>query len=86
MPQRAAHYPLLLYAILANSSFHRSKMAGIPDESSGEYQALCVKILLRSLGDPEYVPGEIFLAAIVILRSCEELSGKDGLIEFLVAL
>lgn len=76
VPQRAAHCPLLFYAILANSALHQSRVLGIEDERSAEYQSRCIKIMIDHMDDHEYVPDENFLAAVILLRSCEELSGK----------
>lgn len=76
VPQRAIHCPLLFYAIVAAASVHRSRVSGVPDQCYQEYQAKCIRILLRFLDDLEYSPDENLLAAIVILRKGEEMSGK----------
>ncbi|EXJ73101.1 uncharacterized protein A1O5_04250 [Cladophialophora psammophila CBS 110553] len=76
VPQRAAHCPLLFYAIIAAASIHRSRVQGVPDQFYEEYQARCIRILIRFLDDPEYSPDENFLAAIVVLRKGEEMSGN----------
>ena len=51
-------------------------MFGVPDDLSEEYQAHCVRVLIRSLENPEFLLDENFLAATVVLRRCEEMSGE----------
>ncbi|KAH0830917.1 Zn(II)2Cys6 transcription factor [Fonsecaea pedrosoi] len=83
VPQRAVHCPLLLYAIIAAASIHRSRVQGVPDQFYEEYQAKCIRILIRFLDDPDYSPDENFLAAIVILRKGEEMSDEDRMCHLL---
>ncbi|OQU96485.1 Fungal specific transcription factor domain-containing protein [Cladophialophora immunda] len=83
VPQRAAHCPLLFYAIIAAASIHRSRVQGVPDQFYEEYQAKCIRILIRYLDDPEYSPDENFLAAIVVLRKGEEMSDEDRMCHLL---
>lgn len=79
VPQRAVHCPLLLYSIIATASIHRSRMFGQADEFSEEYQAKCVRILIRFLDDLDSSLDENFLASVVVLRKCEEMSGRLSL-------
>ncbi|OAP58086.1 hypothetical protein AYL99_07176 [Fonsecaea erecta] len=83
VPQRAAHCPLLFYAIIAAASIHRSRVQGLPDQFYEEYQAKCIRILIRFLDDPDYSPDENFLAAIVVLRKGEEMSDEDRMCHLL---
>jgi hypothetical protein len=76
VPARAAHCRLLLYAILAHASQHRNRLLGESDSLSRSYQDRCLRILIRFLNNAQFVPDEDFLAALVILRSWEEMSGE----------
>lgn len=81
--QRAAHCPLLYYAVVSVASIHRDRVLGVPDELSQPYQAECLRILIRFLDDPDYLPDEAFLAAIVVLRKGEEMSDDDRMCHLL---
>lgn len=74
VPQRAVHYPVLLYAIFALASLHRNTLLGIEDTVPEEYHNQCLQLLIPVLDDPQGVVDENFLAAVVILRSYEEMS------------
>lgn len=77
VPQRAGHFPVLLYAILAHASLHRDRLRGRDEDASSVYQNRCLQIMIPLLDNGGVSLDENFLAAVVILRSCEEMSGKS---------
>jgi hypothetical protein len=77
VPQRAAHFPVLLYAMLAHASLHRDRLRSRDEDASSVYQNRCLQIMIPLLDNGGVSLDENFLAAVVILRSCEEMSGKS---------
>ena len=75
VPKRAAHYPVLANAIFALSSRHLNVLTGSDDSASPHYVSKCLQILINNLEDPLGHWDENFLAAVIILRSHEEMSG-----------
>lgn len=78
VPKRAAHYPVLANAIFALSSRHLNLLAGSADNESPQYVSECLQILITNLEDPLGHWDENLLAAVIILRSHEEMSGTLG--------
>jgi Fungal specific transcription factor domain len=83
VPQRAAHYPLLLYAIFALAALHRSRtLKDINQEASyheaSEYHDLCLQIMIPVLDDAHSAFDVNFLASVIVLRSYEEMSGESS--------
>ncbi|MCJ1443744.1 MAG: hypothetical protein MMC23_004244 [Stictis urceolatum] len=72
--RRSAHYPVLLYAILAYSALHLSRMRNSSDLAANEYHHRCLKIMIATLDSKTEALDENLLAAIVILRGYEEIS------------
>ncbi|KAL2436836.1 hypothetical protein ABEF95_014779 [Exophiala dermatitidis] len=77
IPRRAAHYPVIRSAIFAVSSRHMSLIAGAEDDESPHYVSECLRILITALEDPMGHFDENLLAAIILLRTHEELSDND---------
>ena len=77
VPKRAAHYPVLANTIFALSSRHLSLLSGSNDKESPHYVSECLQILIINLEDPLGHWDENFLAAVIILRSHEEMSGRS---------
>jgi len=75
VPKRAAHYPVLANAIFALASRHLNVLTGSDDSASPHYVSKCLQILINNLEDPLGHWDENFLAAVIILRSHEEMSG-----------
>ena len=76
VPQRAVHYPVLLYAIFAFASLHRNTLLGLDDHAPEAYHSKCLQLLIPVLDDVSVAFDENFLAAVVILRSYEEMSSE----------
>jgi hypothetical protein len=75
VPKRVAHYPVIAYAIFAASSRHINILSGSDDSESEGYVSDCLRILITTLEDPLGHWDENLLAAVVILRLHEEMSG-----------
>jgi hypothetical protein len=76
IPKRAAHYPVIKNAIFAVSSRQMSLLAGTEDDRSNHYVSLCLPILIKALEDPMGHFDENLLAAVILLRTHEEMSGR----------
>lgn len=79
IPRRAAHYPVIRNAIFAVSSRHLSLLAGTEDNESPQHVSECLRILITALEDPLGHFDENLLAAVILLRTHEELSGKTSI-------
>ncbi|KIV82255.1 hypothetical protein PV11_04378 [Exophiala sideris] len=77
IPKRAAYYPVLKYAIFAVSSRHLCLLRGKKDDESHEYVSKCLRILIAALEDPLGHLDENLLAAVILLRTHEEMSDND---------
>ncbi|EXJ92209.1 hypothetical protein A1O3_00759 [Capronia epimyces CBS 606.96] len=77
IPRRAAQYPVIKNAIFAVSSRHLSLLAGSEDSESPHYVSECLRILITALEDPLSHFDENLLAAVILLRTHEELSDND---------
>ncbi|KAI5458694.1 hypothetical protein BGZ63DRAFT_474322 [Mariannaea sp. PMI_226] len=77
VPKRAHHLPLLAYSILAYSSRQVSLMTGVDKESHSSYYSHALRILIPIFDNPSEAFNENVLAAIVILRSYEEMFEGD---------
>ena len=82
VPIRAATSTTLLYAIFALSSRHLAITSDYDDFACDRYHQDCLASLIPTLSDPNAVMNDSLLAAIVLLRTLEELSGKLFLIEY----
>ena len=76
IPKRAAHFPVIKNAIFAVSSRQMSLLAGSEDEESHQYVSECLPILIKALEDPMGHFDENLLAAVILLRTHEEMSGQ----------
>ena len=75
VPRRAFHSPLLMNAILAVSA-KQLNLTGVEANTHSEhYHSECLGLLIPKLNHPTEALNENTLAAIVILRSYEEMSG-----------
>lgn len=75
MPKRAFRSPLLAFSILAFSSRDWCSLKGVDDAWSDAYYSRALQILIPVLDDPIELLDENVLAAIVLLRLHEEMSG-----------
>lgn len=67
--------PVLLYAVLALSAMHRSRVADYDVNEAEEYHERCVSLLLPMLDDKRSITDGAFLATSTLLRFYEEVSG-----------
>ncbi|OQV01499.1 hypothetical protein CLAIMM_06846 [Cladophialophora immunda] len=77
IPKRAAHYPVIKNAIFAVASRQMSLLAGTHDDESPHYVSECLRILIKALEDPMGHFDENLLAAVILLRTHEEMSEND---------
>lgn len=75
VPKRAHHLPLLAYSILAYSARQVSLTTGVDKNSHSSYYSHALRILIPIFDNPSEAQNENVLAAIVILRSYEEMFG-----------
>lgn len=68
--------PVLLYAVLALSAMHRSRVAEYDENEAEDYHEQCVRLLLPMLDDKSIITDGAFLATSTLLRFYEEVSGK----------
>lgn len=71
----AAEDQTLLYAILAVSAKHQSRVTGQDDGSGDYYQRCCLDILIPALNSTAAANPDHLLATAVILRLFEEMTG-----------
>ena len=76
IPKRAAYYPVIKNAIFAVASRQMSLLADREDEDSHQYVSECLPILIKALEDPMGHFDENLLAAVILLRTHEEMSGQ----------
>lgn len=76
MPKRALYCPIIRNAIFAVSARQLSLLAGKEDNESDQYVSECLRILITALEDPLDYLDENLLAAVILLRNHEEMSGK----------
>lgn len=76
IPKRAAYHPVLRYAIFAVSSRHLCLLRGKKDDESHKHVSKCLRILIAALEDPLGHLDENLLAAVILLRTHEEMSGE----------
>ncbi|KAF2094201.1 hypothetical protein NA57DRAFT_80616 [Rhizodiscina lignyota] len=73
--------PVLLYAVLALSAMHRSRVAEYDENEAEDYHEQCVRLLLPMLDDKSIITDGAFLATSTLLRFYEEVSapvhGRD---------
>ena len=77
VPRRAAQYPVISNAIFALASRHLSILSGEEDHESPKYVHECLNIVINILEDPLGHSDESLLAAVILLRSHEEMSDID---------
>ena len=68
--------PLLKNAILACTANHLCGIGQLDQASAEHYHSECLRLLIPVLNDPTTALNETTLAAIVILRGYEEMSGR----------
>lgn len=76
IPRLALTTPVLLNAILAVSSLHRSRLNGTSPLGAEQYHEDCVRHLIPMLGDSNPTVGGVLLATTAILRVYEQMSGR----------
>lgn len=76
IPRRAAYYPIIKNAIFAVSSRQMCLLNGSQDDESPQYVSECLRILIATLEDPLAHLDENLLAAVILLRTHEEMSGS----------
>lgn len=77
VPQRALQVPLLAFSILAHSSRQLSLVSSVGSIDPAAYHHKALRLLIPRLNDPVEHLDENVLAAIVVLRNYEELTGRD---------
>jgi hypothetical protein len=76
VPKRVAHHPVIANAIYAVASRRISLLSGTDDTDSPRYVSRCLPILIATLEDPLGHWDENLLAAVILLRTHEEMSGE----------
>ncbi len=78
IPRRAAQHPVIAYGIFAMASRHLSILSGVEeDNESPRYLHECLNMVINILEDPLGHSDESLLAAVILLRSHEEMSDID---------
>ena len=77
IPRRAAHHPVICNAIFALASRHMSLLSGSEDHESPHYVHECLNMVINILEDPLGHSDENLLAAVILLRSHEEMAELD---------
>lgn len=76
VPWRAATCPPLMDAVLALSARWLSRTTDFDEYVADRYQQRCLNSMVPMLGDPDALLNEDLFAAIVILRTLEEIEGN----------
>jgi hypothetical protein len=71
----AAHDHKLLFALLAVSATHRSRINGCDDHAGDYYQRRCLNLLIPALNDEQAALSTNLLATGLVLRFFEEMTG-----------
>ncbi|KAF2152171.1 hypothetical protein K461DRAFT_163115 [Myriangium duriaei CBS 260.36] len=79
VPRRALFYPAIKNALLALSSRHLCFLKESADTESARYVGPSLRVMIHCLNDPLGHWDENLLAAMVLLRLHEEMSGKSEL-------
>ena len=77
VPKRAAHFPVILNAILGLAARHLWLVEKIEDDRSQPYVDQCLQSLIVALEDPLAHWDENFLVAVILLRLHEEIGDDD---------
>lgn len=77
VPKRAAHFPVILNAILGLASRHLYLIEKMDEDRSQPYVDQCLQSLIVALEDPLAHWDENFLVAVILLRLHEEIGEDD---------
>ncbi|KAL1595784.1 hypothetical protein SLS60_009473 [Paraconiothyrium brasiliense] len=77
VPKRAAHFPVILNAILGLASRHLWLVKKLDEDRSQIYVDQCLQSLIVALEDPLAHWDENFLIAVILLRLHEEIGEDD---------
>ncbi|KAL5412542.1 hypothetical protein PMIN04_009795 [Paraphaeosphaeria minitans] len=77
VPKRAAHFPVILNAILGLASRHLWLVGKLEEDRSQLYVDQCLQSLIVALEDPLAHWDENFLVAVILLRLHEEIGEDD---------
>ncbi|KAF2441061.1 hypothetical protein P171DRAFT_434747 [Karstenula rhodostoma CBS 690.94] len=77
VPKRAAHFPVILNAILGLASRHMWLIGKVDEDRSQPYVNQCLQSLIVALEDPLAHWDENFLVAVILLRLHEEIGEDD---------
>ncbi|KAL5391438.1 hypothetical protein DPSP01_001306 [Paraphaeosphaeria sporulosa] len=77
VPKRAAHFPVILNAILGLASRHLWLIEKLEEDHSQPYVDQCLQSLIIALEDPLAHWDENFLVAVILLRLHEEIGEDD---------
>jgi hypothetical protein len=77
VPKRAAHFPVILNAILGLASRHLWLIGKLDEDRSQPYVDQCLQSLIVALEDPLAHWDENFLVAVILLRLHEEIGEDD---------
>lgn len=83
VPQRAMQHPILLHAMFAVAAKHMSLVLTYDAAEGSHYYNECISLLIPTIVQAEENYDENLLAATVILRSYEEMSGRLSIDELL---
>ncbi|KAF1971484.1 hypothetical protein BU23DRAFT_183352 [Bimuria novae-zelandiae CBS 107.79] len=77
VPKRAAHFPVILNAILGLAARHLWLIEKLEEDRSQLYVDQCLQSLIMALEDPLAHWDENFLVAVILLRLHEEIGQDD---------
>jgi hypothetical protein len=78
VPRRALGVPLLAYSIIAVASRQLSLVSSIGNTDPAAYYSQALNLLISRLNSPVGDSDENILAALVLLRTYEEITGRLG--------
>ena len=84
VPRLARSSPILLKALCAFTARHLSCTLGYDPAIGEDFHKQCIRLLIPALSDPEIVTDDTLLAALVLLRLYEHMTGMS-ILERIVA-
>lgn len=77
VPRLARSSPILLKAVCAFAARHLSYTLGYDPSISEDFHKQCIRLLIPALSVPEIATDDTLLAALVLLRLYEHMTGMS---------
>ena len=82
VPNLARSSPILMKAICAFAARHLSNVSDFDPSVAEKFHEQCIRLLIPALSDPDVAADDAVLAALVILRVYEQMTGTSQSLRF----